>query len=100
VITKREVLKESAKVFDPLGLLSPVTVKAKIFMQSLWQCSLDWDEPLSDKDQQQWLETAEKTSRRPDVYRFQGSISPQAVFQINLIGYTFLPMRVSQLMEL
>ena len=59
LITKRDVLKESSKVFDPLGLLSPVTVRAKIFMQSLWQRNIDWDEPLSDEDQQQWLEIAE-----------------------------------------
>jgi len=59
LITKREVLKESSKVFDPLGLLSPVTVQAKVFMQSLWQRNLDWDEPLSDEDQQQWLRIAE-----------------------------------------
>ena len=59
LITKKEVLKESSKVFDPLGLLSPVTVQAKIFMQALWQRNLDWDEPLSDKDQKQWLRIAE-----------------------------------------
>ena len=59
LITKREILKESSKVFDPLGLLSPVTVRAKIFMQSLWQRNMDWDELLSDEDQQQWLEIAE-----------------------------------------
>ena len=58
LVTKREVLKESSKVFDPLGLLSPVTVRAKIFMQSLWQHNLDWDEPLSDEDQTQWLNIA------------------------------------------
>jgi len=28
-------------------------------MQSLWQRSIDWDEPLTDKDQQQWLEIAQ-----------------------------------------
>ena len=58
LITKRNVLKESSKVFDPLGLLSPVTVRAKTFMQSLWQHNIDWDEPLSDEDQQKWLEIA------------------------------------------
>lgn len=58
LITKREVLKESSKVFDPLGLLSPVSVRAKTFMQSLWQHNIDWDEPLSDEDQQRWLEIA------------------------------------------
>ncbi|XP_065895825.1 uncharacterized protein [Dysidea avara] len=55
LITTSKVLKESSNVFDPLGLLSPVTVKVKIFMQSLWQCNLDWDELLSNEDQQQWL---------------------------------------------
>ena len=59
LITKREVLKESSKVFDPLGLLSPVTIQAKCFMQSLWQRNIDWDEPLSEEDQQQWLKIAE-----------------------------------------
>ena len=58
LVTKREVLSESSKVFDPLGLLSPVTIRAKTFMQSLWQCNIDWDEPLSDEDQQQWLTIA------------------------------------------
>lgn len=35
VATKREVLRESSKVFDLLGLLSPISVKAKVFMQEL-----------------------------------------------------------------
>ena len=51
-------MSESSKVFDPLGLLSPVTIRAKTFMQSLWQRNIDWDEPLSDEDQQQWLTIA------------------------------------------
>jgi len=37
LITNREVLKESFKVFDPQGVLSSVAVKAKMFMQSFWQ---------------------------------------------------------------
>ncbi len=47
VVTKREILKESSKIFDPLGLISPVSVKAKILMQEVWQQNLDWDEPVS-----------------------------------------------------
>ena len=35
--TKREVLRETAKVFDPLGLLQPVAVAAKILIQELWK---------------------------------------------------------------
>lgn len=69
--TKRDVFKESSKVFDPLGLLSPVSVRAKTFMQSLWQHNIDWDEPLSDEDQQRWLEIAKniKEARSQQIPR-------------------------------
>ncbi|XP_053403265.1 uncharacterized protein LOC123558686 [Mercenaria mercenaria] len=45
-MTKRELLKESSSIYDPLGILSPLTVRSKILMQSLWQQKLEWDEPL------------------------------------------------------
>ncbi|KAI5181998.1 hypothetical protein NEOKW01_2140, partial [Nematocida sp. AWRm80] len=47
--TKRKVLQTIASVYDPLGILSPCTIAARIFMQSLWQENLEWDDPLPDK---------------------------------------------------
>ncbi|XP_070075733.1 uncharacterized protein [Drosophila takahashii] len=44
--TKREVLSQIAKLFDPAGWLSPVIVRAKIFMQEIWLRELSWDQPL------------------------------------------------------
>ena len=55
LVTKREVLREASKVF---GVLSPVTVKEKIFMQKLWQQSIDWDEPLTNTAEEEWLSIA------------------------------------------
>ncbi|XP_037942534.1 uncharacterized protein LOC119675408 [Teleopsis dalmanni] len=46
IITKRVVSSDLGRLFDPLGLLAPVIVKAKIFIQHLWQLKLSWDEPL------------------------------------------------------
>ncbi|XP_063415856.1 uncharacterized protein LOC134697507 [Mytilus trossulus] len=57
-ITKREILKESSKIFDPLGFLSPVSIRAKILMQDLWKECYDWDEPLPENLQLQWMDLA------------------------------------------
>ena len=43
LVTKRNVLQVSSKVYDPLGLLSPVTSRAKLLIQELWQQQLEWD---------------------------------------------------------
>lgn len=44
--TKRRVLAETARLFDPLGWLTPVVMRAKIFIQSAWLRKLDWDTPF------------------------------------------------------
>ncbi|XP_065368808.1 uncharacterized protein LOC135961242 [Calliphora vicina] len=44
--TKRNILSVSARLFDPLGLLCPLIIKAKILLQELWLMQLDWDESI------------------------------------------------------
>ncbi len=39
----------SATVYDPLGLISPFTVRARTILQTLWGENLDWDTPVPDK---------------------------------------------------
>lgn len=53
-ITKRTILAETAQLFDPLGLVNPVIVKAKIFMQELWIKKINWDEPIPHELQHKW----------------------------------------------
>jgi hypothetical protein len=35
-LTKRTLLSDMNKIFDPIDLLSPVFIKGKIFLQQLW----------------------------------------------------------------
>lgn len=35
-------------------MLSPVTIRAKLLLQTLWQKKIPWDEPLSSEHQQLW----------------------------------------------
>ncbi|XP_070144876.1 uncharacterized protein [Drosophila kikkawai] len=53
-ITKRVVSSEASQIFDPLGLFAPVVVKAKIFMQSLWELKMGWDDELPQLLQTEW----------------------------------------------
>ncbi|GFX75852.1 integrase catalytic domain-containing protein [Trichonephila clavipes] len=56
IYTKREVLSVIAKLYDPLGFLGPVIAKAKVFLQQLWQCKLDWDDVLPNSIANEWRE--------------------------------------------
>jgi len=44
-----------ASIFNPLGLISPVGVVYKIFLQQLWLHKLDWDEQLLSELLNQWM---------------------------------------------
>ncbi|XP_049873640.1 uncharacterized protein LOC126372107 [Pectinophora gossypiella] len=52
--SKRSVLSVIGSFFDPLGLVGPITVRAKEFLQKLWIENLKWDSPLPDKILKQW----------------------------------------------
>ncbi|XP_060665680.1 uncharacterized protein LOC132797951 [Drosophila nasuta] len=54
--TKREVLSQIAKLFDPAGWLAPFVIRAKIFMQEIWLRTLEWDEHLPTDLSLQWKE--------------------------------------------
>ncbi|XP_037805276.1 uncharacterized protein LOC119599551 [Lucilia sericata] len=53
-ITKRTILSLSSALFDPLGLLSPLIIKAKILMQELWILKIGWDESVPQEIHSAW----------------------------------------------
>lgn len=54
-ITKRTVISATSKVFDPLGILCPCIIVAKILLQELWSCGqLDWDDPVPSEFCKNW----------------------------------------------
>jgi hypothetical protein len=57
-MTKRTVLQQSAKVYDPLALITPLTVRARILIQELWRRNLSWDTPIPANLQQKWSSIA------------------------------------------
>ena len=53
-----------AGYYDPIGLLAPVTVSAKIILRKIWahQPKLDWDDPLPTELQKEWSSFRESLS--------------------------------------
>ncbi|GFU39451.1 integrase catalytic domain-containing protein [Trichonephila clavipes] len=61
--SKRDVLSEIARLYDPLGLIGPIVTKAKIFIQELWKIKLDWSEHLPSDAMEEWMNFYQKLSK-------------------------------------
>ena len=44
--TKRKILSQTSKVFDPLNLALPVTIRGRILMRKVWKLDVGWDSQL------------------------------------------------------
>lgn len=58
-VTKRTILSDVARLFDPFGWLSPVVIIAKIMIQKLWLCNLGWDNELPPELVEEWTQYRE-----------------------------------------
>ena len=73
-LTKRNLTSHIAKVFDILGWITPVTVKAKIMLHSLWEERVQWDKPVPEFLHQMWLQW------RSELPLFMGKLIPHCYY--------------------
>ena len=52
--TKKTVLQLMSEVFDPLGLIAPLTVRAKMLVQELWIQKFNWEQELPPELRDHW----------------------------------------------
>ena len=77
VLSKRLILSIANSIFDPIGLLSPFTVKVKIIMRSAWahEPKLGWDSPLPSNIEREWLKVMDEIPLIPEL-TFRRSLTP------------------------
>ena len=67
LFTKRAVLQVLAAQFDPIGLLSPVIVLAKMIMQQIWLQKFGWDDILSEPIIEKWRDVAKELEQLSSI---------------------------------
>ncbi|XP_018378079.1 PREDICTED: uncharacterized protein LOC108770842 [Trachymyrmex cornetzi] len=85
-VTKRSILSEIAKIFDPLGLLGPIISYVKKLMQDVWRCGLQWDESVPQNIHTAWLEFARQWESLGQIY-FERRLLIAGYHDIELHGF-------------
>ncbi|CAH8464754.1 unnamed protein product [Schistosoma turkestanicum] len=55
-VTRRGILSVVSSLFDPLGLIAPVCLTAKLLLQGLCKSQIGWDQPLNEPYVSKWLD--------------------------------------------
>ena len=66
--TKREVASLAAKVFDPIGLIAPFTVRSKLLLQSLWTQGVGWDDVIPVETSVKWIQWVQELSELKQLH--------------------------------
>ena len=66
-ITRRGILSAVSSLFDPLGMIAPFIMKAKLLLQELCRKKLQWDEEISELEKKQWLRWLNDLSKLKEV---------------------------------
>lgn len=87
VITKRGILKEIAKLYDPNGFIAPIIVKAKMIMQKIWGLKeIKWDDEVTAELKNEWLELYANLPRLSEL-KIKRWINTGNKCQIQLHGF-------------
>ncbi|CAH0730253.1 unnamed protein product, partial [Brenthis ino] len=93
-ITKRSIMSDAFKIFDPLGLLSPYIMQPKLMLQKLWKLKSDWDQPVPIDIENAWRDFSRDLLLISNfqIPRFVLSESPQIIdihcfSDASLVGY-------------
>uniref|UniRef100_A0A914Z2Y1 Integrase catalytic domain-containing protein n=1 Tax=Panagrolaimus superbus TaxID=310955 RepID=A0A914Z2Y1_9BILA len=86
--TKRNISKFIASSFDPLGMLTPVTMKGKAFLQKLFKQGYPWDKSLNKELQYEWQTIVDDWNGEIQIPRrlVQGTMPSNEQIEIHAFG--------------
>lgn len=61
--TKRNIVSASSRIYDPMGILSPVTIQLKMLFQEICKHQVDWDTPLVGELRERWKKLVDEMKK-------------------------------------
>lgn len=86
--TKRIVVGTAARIYDPLGILAPITVQFKIMFQELCTSKLDWNEQLSGELLTKWKKFLNGFRQMPSIVIPRPFLLGNSVTSYSLCGFS------------
>lgn len=83
-LTKRQVLSEISRIFDPHGWIAPIIAKCKMILENIWKLKIDWDQTLPEKI------TKEYDAIRQTLFSLQEMSIPRWVQNSDCLEYTLI----------
>ena len=66
-MTKRELLSRLSRIYDPLGVVGPVTIVARKIFQDVCREGISWDSSVSEEIQKRWDTFVSQVQQQPDI---------------------------------
>jgi hypothetical protein len=86
-VTKRGILSIIAQIYDLIGLISPIVVRAKIILQNLWSLNLDWDDQVPPSIENLWSQFLTDLRHLPNLQIPRKVIISSPAVVIELHGF-------------
>jgi hypothetical protein len=86
-VTKRGILSIIAQIYDLIGLVSPIVVRAKIILQNLWSLKLDWDDQVPPSIENLWSQFLTDLRHLPNLQIPRKVINSSPAVVIELHGF-------------
>ena len=66
------MLKTKAKIFDPVGLIAPITTQLKLFMEEVFKLEISWDDLLPTDLEQKWNQMLAELRQEQQIFVARG----------------------------
>ena len=91
--TKRGILSKVSRIYDPLGLASPISLGGKLLYRDVGDAKRNWDDKLPNELMQNWVQWEERLLEQLTVPRSL-AVHQDEVQSIELHAFGMLVRRV------